>query len=774
MKRNKYIYNVGWMFGWLLLLVSCSTTRNLPEDEVLYTGIKSIEVTDKDVSKAQDRAMEELDAALSYPPNNAFFGSSSLRVPFPMGLWIYNSFVNKKGKVGKWIFDTFAAKPVLLSTVNPEVRTSVARNILRENGYFDGTASYEVIPNKKNPRKAQLSFTLTMNHPYTYDSIRYMRMRSPADSLVALHMNKSLLHKGANFNVVDLEQERQRISSLLRNAGYYYYRPEYIVYQADTLMAPGKVWLRVRRAESVPSSALRPYKLGDISVWLGGYNNEPPTDSVRYKDLTIHYEGKLRVRPSVLYKRLRFQPGDLYTLDAQQRTQSGMSRLGIFRYTEMQYTPRDTTRRNDILNLRINTVYDLPIDGELEVNVTTKSNDLAGPGAIFGVTRRNVFHGGETFNVELRGSYEWQTNKRTSNNKSSINSYELGLSSTLTFPSVLFPGFAHRDLEYPSSTTFRIYGSQLNRARFFKMLSFGGSMTYDFQPTATTRHSITPFRLSYNLLQKTTADFDSIADVNPVLYLSLRDQFIPAMSYTYTYDDSPLSSLKNHIWWQTAFTQSGNILSGIYALAGKSFDEEEKKLLGNPFSQFVKLTSELRYNYRLDRNNRLVARVMAGAIYSYGNARVSPYSEQFYVGGANSVRAFTIRSIGPGRFKPDYENNRFAYIDQTGDLKLEANLEYRFRVAGDLYGATFLDAGGIWLLREDEYRPGGTFKVSRLLKDLALGTGFGFRYDLDFLVIRVDLGIGLHLPYQTSKKGYYNIEKFKDSLGLHLAVGYPF
>ena len=161
---------------------------------------------------------------------------------------------------------------------------------------------------------------------------------------------------------------------------------------------------------------------------------------------------------------------------------------------------------------------------------------------------------------------------------------------------------------------------------------------------------------------------------------------------------------------------------------------------------------------------------MAGAIYSYGNARTSPYNEQFYIGGANSIRAFTIRSIGPGRYYQNSDNNKYAYIDRTGDLKFEANLEYRFPILGDLHGATFLDSGNIWLIRNDPDRPGGQLKWGSFLKDLALGTGFGLRYDLTFIVIRFDVGIGLHLPYDTGKKGYYNIPKFKDGMGYHFAT----
>ena len=776
-QKHKKIYVQFLLWGWSMLFLfasSCSTTKHLPEGEVLYTGIKDIEILEKDTGDASDEALEEVEAALSYPPNNSLFGSSTKRIPFPIGLWIYNGFIKYEKGIGKWIFEKFAAKPVFISTVNPQARATVARNVLRENGYFDGYTSFEIIPDKKDSLKAKISYSLEMNHPYTYDSIRYVRFRHRADTLIRESMNNTFLKKDDNFNVIKLENERQRISTLLRNNGFYYYRPEFIVYEADTLLTPGKVWLRVTRKPGVPMTALRPWKIGDISVYLNDINNEGDTDSVKYKDITIYHQGKLRIRPAVLYSRFYFKPGDTYTQEAQQKTQTGLSRLSAFRYSEMQYVPKDSSRRNDILNVNVNTVYDLPMDGELEFNVTSKSNNQLGPGAIFSVTRRNLFHGGEILGVQLRGSYEWQTGNRVDNGNSKINSYELGISSTLSFPFLLFPGYINRDLVNPSTTTFRISADQMNRARFFKMLSFGGSMTYDFQPTPLTKHSVVPFRLSYNLLQSTTHAFDTITEKNPALRQSLQDQFIPAMSYTFTYDNSSSKRLQNYTWWETSITQSGNILGGIYALAGKDFDKQGKKLFGNPFSQFIKGTSELRYNYRIDRNNRLVGRVMAGAIYSYGNARISPYSEQFFVGGSNSLRAFTIRSIGPGRFAPD-ENNKYAYLDQTGDLKFEANLEYRFNIVGDLYGATFLDWGGIWLIREDTNRPGGTLKASKFFNDLALGTGLGIRYDLNFLVIRVDAGYPLHIPYDNGKSGYFNFpRRYWDNISWHLAIGYPF
>lgn len=802
---------------FLFIFSSCSTTKNLPEGEILYIGIEKIDVADPDKTAEGDMAMQEVEAALSYPPNNSLFGSSTKRFPLPFGLWIYNGFKKYRGGIGKWIFDKFAAKPVFLTTVNPEVRTSVAHNVLRENGYFNGYTSFEIIPDKKDSLKAKIRYDIEMNNAYRYDSIRYMSMRHFADTIIRTNMDKGLLHRNDQFNVIKMENERQRISSDLRNNGFYYYRPEYIVYQADTLMTPGKVWLRVGRKDGTPANALRPYQIGNINVRIRGYNNEEATDSVVYKDMKIFYEGKLRIRPAVLYGRLRFKPGDLYTLEEQQRTQTGISRLSIFRYAEFQYNPRvnardsirrqwrernpnregmgsarlDSLRRqsaifqqNNILDVDINTIYDLPYDGEFEVNATTKNNNYAGPGAIFSLTRRNAFRGGEILGFQLRGAYEWQTKNRGGQSTSRVNSYEIGVSSTLTFPFLLFPGYMYRDLVQPSSTTFKLSADLLNRPKFFKMLSFGGSMAYDFRPTVTTHHQIMPFRLSYNKLHPTDFFTDSVADVNRGLYESLKSQFIPAIGYTFTYDNTPVTA-RNNFSISASITEAGNLISGVSAIFGNKFDKEGKRLLGVPYAQFIKTTADARYNFRIDRNNRLVARAFAGVIYSYANASVSPYSEQFFIGGSNSVRAFTIRSIGPGRYDPPRKPekwseyvNPYTYVDRTGDIKFEANLEYRMKIIGNLNGAVFLDWGGIWAMRKDD-RPGSQLKASEFLNDMALGTGFGIRYDLSFLLLRLDFGFGLHVPYETDIKGYFNVKPnpFKNdynAFNWHLAIGYPF
>ena len=266
--------------------------------------------------------------------------------------------------------------------------------------------------------------------------------------------------------------------------------------------------------------------------------------------------------------------------------------------------------------------------------------------------------------------------------------------------------------------------------------------------------------------------FDRTMDENPAIAMSFRNQFVPSINYTYTFERTYGATGNRRFYWQNSVTSAGNILSGVLSLFGS---KQPQHLFGNRFSQFVKEVSEVKFYHRIGRrNNWLATRLLVGAGYAYGNSEVMPYSEQFYIGGANSIRAFTIRSLGPGSYRPPADD-RNGYLDQTGDFKLEANIEYRFGIMGRLNGAVFLDTGNIWLLKKDPKRPGAELKWKGFLNDIALGTGFGLRYDISYLVIRADLGIGLHTPYPNpDKKGYYNISSFKDGLGFHLAIGYPF
>ena len=807
-----------------LCLTACYTTKNLPDDEVLYRGIKKLDYdaplkrdsiqgqgvitaladayntveglltgdasalkTDeadkaalKDSLKKADKqdalnyetAKEEIKAALAYSPNGAIMGSSYYTHPFPVRLWIYNKYVNSTSKFGRWMMNHFAATPVYVSSVNPKVRSTVAHNTLRNYGYFRNKVTYDTIP-MTNPKKAKISYHVTPGPVFHLDTIKYLPFYPQADSIIQATMGQSLLKQGTPFSVQNLDAERRRLQKEFRNNGYFYYRPEYISFRADTVMIPQKVQIQVRPLPETPNQAEHPYYIGNTRINIYKYNKFQLTDSVTFRGQTYAYsntENKPPLRLRAIMPNLFLKKGDLYQQTNQDVTQQKLADMDIFSSMRVSFVPRDTTLTNDTLDVVISGMLDKPYDAEFIGKITNKSNNYVGPGVSFGMRKRNAFRGAETLGLNVWGSYEWQTGAHVEGSNSLINSYEYGATASLSYPRLLFFGLGKKLWRRSiSSTNFELNAKWVNRAKYFGRVSFGASVSYTLQRGKNIKHEFTPFSLSYDLLLNSTERFDSIIRTNPALYISMRDQFVPCMEYTFTWTkekERHQQTLKINL------KEAGNVTSGIYAICGQAFSKPEKELFGVPFAQFVKASAQYTHRFQLTPRSCLATRVFAGIVYSYGNASTAPYNDLFSIGGANSIRAFSIRSIGPGSYHP--VRSSYSYIDQTGDLKLEANLEYRFPIIANLYGAAFLDAGNVWLIKENSNQPGGKINMSEFGKTIALGTGVGLRYDLDFLVLRFDLGIGIHAPYDTGKSGYYNMPSFGKSLGYHFAIGYPF
>lgn len=808
-RRTSNILSIGALLVVVVAMAACSVTKNLPGGQQLYAGMKKMEIENADRTAFGQTALSLAEKPLKVAPNGSIFGNPYRRFPFPLpGMLFYNAFVNDSTGFGRWMFKRFATKPIFISDVNPSTRANVARNILKENGYFNASVESEVIPSEKDSLEAKVLYKVDMGNPYTYDSIQYLPTIVLNDSTKLEHKEISFLKKGDNFSLENLNLDRAAITTYLREKGFYFFRPNDIAFEADTLLTPGKVHLRTLLPANLPKQSRRPWRIGRIVVEMctrqDMLQQRELKDSILLdSNLLVRYNGSLPIRRNVLKHRIMMHSGDLYNQNDESETLTALSTLGTFASTQFTFEPRkydttevDTVKRQmtvmdeeevnkfflpfskaGVLDLNMRMLKDKLWDVSLEGLYKVKTNNFNGPGINVGLARHNVFKGGEVLSLNLSGNYEWETGKSPFNKKALvINSYQFGADLSLRFPSLLIPRFTDSFMNGTASTTLTASASVLNRSRFFRMNSIGFSMMYDFNHTPVHKHNIVPLRINYNMLQSRSAEFDQLMADNPALKLGFQSQLIAQMGYNYTYDNILDSRRKRHVWFRVGVSQAGNLLSLGYLAAGKKFNET-KTLMGVPFAQFVKGTAEVRYTFAIDRNQSIATRLGTGAIYSYGNMIVPPYSEQFYVGGANSIRAFTVRSIGPGSFEPD-PNNRYGFIDQTGSFKLEANIEYRGRLMGDLHGAVFLDSGNVWLFRKDPRRPGGALSeiksVGDFFNQLALGTGAGLRYDLTFLVIRFDVGVGIHLPYTTTRKGYYNIQKIKDGLGLHLAVGYPF
>lgn len=758
-----------YLLGALIALVasfvsvSCSTTRRLGPDDVLYTGVKKIIYDVPDSVTLSPDVKSDIFDVVNVKPNNSLY-SPYVRWPFPLGLWVYNNWPNPPKGFRHWIYEKLVAEPVLISDVRPEVRVHMIDQMLDNNGYFSGSASYELIQGK-NKKKARIQYNIVPGPAYPIDSVELL-----PDTCMLHHMIDSVarrlpyLKPGNRYCADSLSAVRVNIANAMRNRGYFFFRPEYIEYLADSVMKKGSIALRMSMASNIPKFALIPYVTGEITTTVRRNEGGGIPDTLMTSRGRVIKMMPARLRDSLIPSCITFRKGRRFSVRDMNRTQTYLSRLGIFNNIEINAVP-DSTRRG-VLDVNIDCTFDKQLEASLEVNVTSKSNSYLGPGLDLKVTNKNLFGGGEQLSVDLRGSYEWQTGH---GRNSIFNSYEVGLTSTLAFPRLLAPRFIPRTRRELNWTRISLGADLLNRPHYFNMAQFDAGITYDWRASRHVTNSLTLFKLTYTKLMRTTAEFDSIMNANPAIALSFRSQFIPQMGFSYVYDRN--FDADNKLNWQFSVLEAGNIFWGIYSLCGK---KGEKTLFGTPFSQFIKGSTQLVYNRRLGHGDHwLVARAAVGAAHAYGNASVVPYAEQFYCGGANSVRAFTVRSIGPGSYRVP-ANQINGYFDQTGTFKFEFNVEYRFPIIGPLHGALFFDSGNVWLLKNDPDRPGSLLRGSTFFKDLATGTGVGLRVDIGMLVVRGDLGIGIHAPYDTGKSGYYNIPHFKDGLAFHLAIGYPF
>lgn len=761
MKWIRYIY----IAAVAAVLAACSTTARIPADEVLYTGVKKVEMAEDSV-KIPPALTSAVKEAVDVPPNN-YWKLLGWHYPFPLGLWVYNNWPNPEKGLRHWLYEKLVAEPVLVSDVRPEVRTRMIEQILDNNGYFRGTATYELVKGR-NKKKAKILYTVNPGPAFPVDTVMLLPDSTALYSLIdsLARTDDYLSMKSPRFSVDSLANARKRITNSLRNRGYYFFQPDYIEYLADSLENPGKIALKVDMASNAPKFALQPYRTGKVTIRVNRAQGGGEPDTVKLDRATLIQMMPSRLRRKIFDENVMFRPGRTFSVRNMDRTQANLARLGIFSGIEINARPDTSVHDSRVLDVDIDCTFDTPLETSLEVNASSKSNSYIGPGLTFGVTNKNIFGGGEQLSVKLTGTYEWQTGRGRG---SIFNSYEVGITGSLAFPRLLAPRFIPRSRFQLNWTRLQLNADLLNRPHYFKMAQFNASINYDWRVRRHVQNTLTLFKLTYTNLMHTTHEFDSIMAANPSVAQSFRSQFIPQMSYTYVYDRQ--INPDNTINWQFTVQEAGNIFWAIYRACGK---KGEKELFGTPFSQFVKGQTQLVWGRRIFYGDHwLVSRVAVGAAHAYGNSKQVPYAEQFYVGGANSIRAFAVRSIGPGSYKAPAGMPE-DYFDRTGTFKFEANVEYRFPLMGPLHGALFVDAGNVWLLKDDPMRPGGKLEAKNFLREIALGTGFGLRFDISMLVIRADLGIGIHAPYNTGHGGYYNMVNFGKSLAFHLAIGYPF
>ncbi len=752
-----------------LLASSCSTTKKLGENDVLYTGVKRLKYHEDSV-KVDEGVKTDIFTAINVKPNNPLY-SPYYRTPFPFGLLLYN-YIDEDAKGFKgWLYKHFASKPVLIRRVNPQARVDMINTILRNNGYFTSSASYQLHPSK-NPKKAKISYDVNIKPPYTIGNVQYIGDNDPLLQLVdSLARENRYLKTGSRYCLDSLNAVRIDITNAVRNRGYYFFRPEYLQYLADSIQDKGIIHLKLIESADIPNNANRRYITNDITASVVNDDAVGEPDTIITRNCTLIKYEPVHIKDNVIPSCIRARKGRQFRINSIDRTQAALSRLGIFSTVDIQVVPLDsiTPDGDGLLDVNIYCQLDKPWEVKFEMQGVS-SNTFIGPGIEVGATHKNAFGAGEKFAVDIYGSYEWQTGSEEYKS-SDLDSYEFGIEGKLDFPRLLAPKFLYPSRRYTNWTRFSLSADMLNRPGWFKMAQLSAAATWEWHANRYSSHMLTPIRLTYNKLISSSEKFREDTAKNKAMAESFKDVFVPKIEYTYTYDRD--INRRNHINFTASVAESGNILSGIWSIFQS---KGTKELFGTPFSQFVKAQAQVVWNRNFGTESQLATRVLIGAAHAYGNKSDLPYREQFYVGGSNSIRAFNVRTLGPGSYHhPKDSTYGGGYYDRTGTFKFEANAEYRFPILGYFKGAVFLDAGNVWLLKNDTNRPGGQLKMKNFFNELALGTGIGLRFDMSMLVVRADLGIALHAPYDTGIRGYFNIPfEAKELIGFHLAIGYPF
>lgn len=765
-----------------LLLASCSVTSHITEGEVLYTGVDQIVRHPSDTVDAE--VDEAVMLALEVPPTNALFGSAYRMSPLPVGLWVYNAlYPSRETGLRHWLWDKFKSDPQYISQVNPRLRAQAAEAILKDEGYFDAVVQYDTVHDPTDSLQAKLSYDITYNRHSRLGNIRSLRSASArVDSIISHTQHLSLLHTGDRFSASHLEEEKNRISATLRDSGYFFFSPDYVKVLGDSTLAPNTVSLRFLADINGDVKPLRPCVIDSVFYHLD-YGYGMKLQNFEHRGfMSIGYNGQQLVKTKYLRRALGFRRGALYNPELTERVKANLSRLNAFQYTttefeilDYDFNPQTTDPALDTLRLmlKIHAINAAPWSGGSEFGVVYKDNQQVGPGVTISAQRRNLFGGGEVFSMETTGSYEWSTGQGSGGNNR-LNSFEFGTKLTYSIPRLpLQRTLFHADRNSPVSSRYSISVDWMRRGGLFDMIKSSGSMDYTFTRGKVHSFTLTPLRVTYVRTMHTTERFDSIVGTSPALQRSLENQFIPQFQFSWTYDNaSQRQSQASHQYLRISLAEAGGLTDLMAGAFGKHKKQGERQFWDQRFSQFLKATAEFSNTHLLTPKSSFVTHIIAGVGYAYGNSTIMPYSEQFYIGGPNSLRGFSVRSIGPGTSLLSSSKGSNNRLYSVGDYKFEANLEYRFPITGSIYGALFSDAGNIWKF-SNEFTSEAETLQGNPLAELAVDCGAGLRLDLGMLVVRFDVGVPLHDPNSTGS--YFNCRHaFLRNLGYNLAVGYPF
>jgi outer membrane protein insertion porin family len=750
------------------LITSCSGTKNLPENERLYTGA-TIKFKYEGKLKNRKAIRESAEDAIRPRPNKSFLG---LRPK----VWMYmKAGEEPKTRLKKWM-RKHGEEPVLLSSVKPLATSQYIDAKLFNNGIFKSYTQYTIVEKKK--RTAKIIYTSVIHKPYTIKELKLPLPDNDLNRLIALSEEETLIRPGDDYNLDVLKNERTRIDALLKDNGYFYFNPDYLLFNADTSQTDHNVTLKLSVKNNTPVKALQIYRINNIYI-DPGFSLDEEGETVRKDTLhtgNTYFLGKeMKIRPRVILRSVYFRKLEIYSRKNHNITLNRLMSMGNFKFVRISLIESDTSV-SGYLDVKIMLTAMPKRTFRSELDLVSKSNDFSGPRQNLTYLNRNTFNGAELLNVNMAGSFETQISGKN------IYSYSLNPRIELYIPRFLVPFRLERtNSMYVPKTKISLGYSYLQRMNYFDLRSFQFLFGYKWKESIRKEHELNPVSVNYTSVKNKSAEFESLLAANPFLRKSYEEQFIAGASYSFTYNEQVLPGKKEQYFLHTIAEVAGNTFSLLHALGGQNVSPDDPgKVVGSVYSQYARVSLDGRTYLNFRDKNKLVLRVFAGVGKPYGNSSTLPYIKQFFSGGPNSIRAFRINSVGPGTYQQSSDKTN-AFLQMGGDMKLEMNAEYRINIIRFLKGAVFADAGNIWLMRSNPANSVPGFSFNAFYKEIAVGAGIGLRADVSFFVLRFDLATPLRKPWLPEGQRWV-IDDIRlsdpywrsDNLLLNVAIGYPF
>ncbi len=751
-------YSLLLLFWLPVLFYSCSETKSLEEGQYLYNGAKIKINAVPPISRSKSRALKtELSDLLRPKPNGAFLG---IRVK----LLLYNMAGKPKGKGLRYLIREKLGEPPVLATYTAmEKNRAVLQNRLENRGYFKDTVILDTI---YKGRKLGAVYTADIGRQYT---IRNVTFPSSPDSLsqeISRMADKSLLKKGDPYNLDVIKNERTRIDANLKQKGYYYFRSDDLLIRADSTVGDHQVDMNLIIKKSTPPEAYNVYSINEVVVFAD-YNVHVDTsinvsDLPKFEGYTIIDSEKL-FKPQIFSRALVFKSGDIYNRRDHDLSLNRLISLGVFKFVKIRFDETDTAQR------KLNAFYYLtPTEKKsirFEVSGLTQSNDANGGQISVNWRNRNIFRGAELLTTTVYLGYL----RQYLGDGQYTNTTKLGGDVSLFVPRVIGPVKFQTNSGFIPKTRFNIGYEYFDQSAEYVLNSFKASFAYVWKGSITEENTLEILRV--NLVNPSHIDslYQLQLDTNIVLARSIERAFIIGPTYNFNFNSQLRPNHnKNNYYFNGNIDLSSNIL-GIASGANVEKTGVQKTLFSVPYSQYIRGEIDFRHYLSLSQYTVLASRITGGIGYAYGNSYTMPFIKEFFVGGANDIRAFRSRSLGPGSYYAGNEQTTFV-ADQPGDIKMEINSELRFKLFSIVRWAFFVDAGNDWTLRYDSSRVGSQF-TNKWPSQIAVGIGTGLRLDISILLLRLDLGIPVREPWLTSSDKW--VFDTKNSV-INFAIGYPF